>query len=377
MHSLLALFPASLLAALPLACGGGDPAPSSTQESRAPAAAADSGGAQNLASGLAPGAQGQGRQQAQGAGGLEQAAAQALDSLQESAGGDAGSKQRRNQGQKAQQEAQAAADQVAGRAEEVLQEATGGRQDPPQQEPAAPEVELEYKPVTLDFAPEGTVKDANLDNFVVEMEVAVDGTSIGSMVFQFWPEKAPVTVRNFLRHCQEGFYNGLGFHRIMPGFMIQGGDPKGDGTGQGKYGRIKGEFSTDAKYSHVYGVISMARSQAPNSASCQFFICNASSPSTKNLDGGYASFGQLIWGKPVLDQISKVPVVDNGSGREVSKPTKKVTIARADVYRKKAWQAEEERRKAKRQQEEAPKEQPAPQPQPKPAPEPQAQEDPQ
>ncbi len=116
-------------------------------------------------------------------------------------------------------------------------------------------------------------------------------------------EQAPITVANFVKLVEEGFYDGLTFHRIMQGFMIQGGDPLGNGTG-GSDEEIKGEFSENGvenNISHVRGVISMARSSDPDSASSQFFICDADSTF---LDGQYAAFGVVTSGMDVVDKIA-------------------------------------------------------------------------
>ena len=119
------------------------------------------------------------------------------------------------------------------------------------------------------------------------------------------PEVAPNTVNNFISLVKKGFYDGLIFHRIISGFMIQGGDP--DGTGMGGPGySIKGEFSyngVDNNHKHSRGVLSMARAQHPDSAGSQFFIMHANAP---HLDGQYAAFGKLIEGEDVLDSIASV-----------------------------------------------------------------------
>ena len=120
------------------------------------------------------------------------------------------------------------------------------------------------------------------------------------------PEAAPITVANFEKLVREGFYDGLTFHRIIPGFMIQGGDPNGNGTGGSKE-NIKGEFASNGvnnPISHVRGVISMARAQDPDSASSQFFIMHADA---KYLDGQYAAFGHVVDGMDVVDEIANVP----------------------------------------------------------------------
>ena len=136
-------------------------------------------------------------------------------------------------------------------------------------------------------------------------EVAVIKTSEGEMVAEFWPDVAPKTVENFKKLAKAGFYDGTAFHRVIKGFMIQGGDPltKDDkqqsrwGTGDPGY-KIDAEFN---KKSHERGVLSMARSQDPNSAGSQFFICHGS---PKFLDGQYTAFGQLIKGDDVLEKIA-------------------------------------------------------------------------
>ena len=150
-------------------------------------------------------------------------------------------------------------------------------------------------------------------------KIAVTVKDFGTMTFELYPDIAPITVENFLKYVDDGFYNGLTFHRIYSGFMIQGGDPKGDGTGNGKFGNIKGEFSSNGvnnTISHERGVISMARSQANDSASCQFFICHADS---EFLDGNYAAFGKITEGLDVLDAIASTEVTANIYG-EVSTP---------------------------------------------------------
>lgn len=153
------------------------------------------------------------------------------------------------------------------------------------------------------------------------------------MVFELYPEYAPETVSNFVSLTKAGFYDGLTFHRIIKGFMIQGGDPKGDGTG-GSEKTIKGEFSengfTKNTLSHTRGVISMARrSDNPDSASSQFFIMHADQPSS--LDGKYAAFGKLISGEETLDEIANTPVEANKVSGEVSIPTKTVKIKSVTV----------------------------------------------
>lgn len=133
----------------------------------------------------------------------------------------------------------------------------------------------------------------------------------GRLVILLDATTAPVTVANFISLVEEGFYDGLTFHRIIKDFMIQGGDPDANGMGgnkdeNGKEINIKGEFSSNGHendISHKYGVISMARSNEPDSASSQFFICNADASSS--LDGNYAAFGYVVEGMSVIDEITK------------------------------------------------------------------------
>ncbi|MBQ3481415.1 MAG: peptidylprolyl isomerase [Oscillospiraceae bacterium] len=136
----------------------------------------------------------------------------------------------------------------------------------------------------------------------------------GTVKLELDEGSAPITVANFCKLAQQGFYDGLTFHRIMDGFMIQGGDPKGDGTG-GADEKIRGEFAqngVDNPISHVKGVISMARAKDPDSASSQFFITVADATF---LDGGYAAFGRVVEGMEILEQIAKDarPVDNNGT----------------------------------------------------------------
>ena len=155
-------------------------------------------------------------------------------------------------------------------------------------------------------------------------EVAVIKTTEGEMTVKFWPDVAPKTVENFKKLARDGFYDGTAFHRIVKGFMIQGGDPlsKTDdamvGTGGPGY-KIKAEFNNK---SHVRGVLSMARSQHPDSAGSQFFICLADA---KFLDKQYTGFGEVIKGDDVLGKIGDTPTT-RGSGGEQSKPTKRVGV---------------------------------------------------
>jgi peptidyl-prolyl cis-trans isomerase B (cyclophilin B) len=153
-------------------------------------------------------------------------------------------------------------------------------------------------------------------------EVAVISTGYGDLTIAFWPDVAPKTVENFKKLAREGFYDGTAFHRIIKGFMIQGGCPNTKagargmpGTGDPGY-KLKAEFNAK---SHVRGVISMARSSAPDSAGCQFFICHGDA---KFLDRQYTAFGQLSAGDDVLERIASVPT----SGPERSTPVERIEV---------------------------------------------------
>lgn len=141
---------------------------------------------------------------------------------------------------------------------------------------------------------------------------------------ELYPEIAPITVENFLDLVNKGFYNGLTFHRIIPGFMIQGGDPSGNGTGGPGYS-IKGEFKSNGvnnTMKHERGVISMARAFDPNSAGSQFFIIHKDAP---HLDGEYAAFGKVIEGLEAVDEIASVETGFQDA------PVKKVVMEKVEV----------------------------------------------
>lgn len=144
------------------------------------------------------------------------------------------------------------------------------------------------------------------------------------MKIELYPETAPNTVASFVKLVQDGFYNGLGFHRVIPGFMIQGGDP--DATGMGGPGfTIKGEFRANGVINplkHTRGVISMARTQMPNSAGSQFFIMHADAP---HLDGSYAAFGKVTEGIETVDEIASVRT-DRQDRPTTEQKMRKVTV---------------------------------------------------
>ena len=150
-------------------------------------------------------------------------------------------------------------------------------------------------------------------------------TNFGEIKFLMFPEVAPKTVENFVTHSKESYYDGLIFHRVINGFMIQGGDPLGNGMGGSKE-NIVGEFAMNGHpnpIGHRRGVISMARSSMPNSASSQFFIMHGDAP---YLDGSYAAFGHVTEGMNVVDEIADVPT-DGRDKPRVPQVMKRVYLA--------------------------------------------------
>lgn len=138
------------------------------------------------------------------------------------------------------------------------------------------------------------------------MKATIEMKNGKKMVFELNEQAAPLTVKNFVKLSRQDFYEDVIFHRVIAGFMIQGGDPTGTGTGGPGYS-IKGEFKSNGvenPIKHVRGVISMARAMDPNSAGSQFFIMHADAP---HLDGQYAAFGQMVEGFDVLDEIATTP----------------------------------------------------------------------
>lgn len=161
-------------------------------------------------------------------------------------------------------------------------------------------------------------------------EKAIIKTTYGDLTIAFWPDVAPKTVANFKKLAGEGFYNGTAFHRIIKGFMIQGGCPNTKagqsgmpGTGGPGY-QIKAEFNGK---SHVRGVISMARSSNPDSAGSQFFICHGDA---KFLDRQYTAFGELVGGDDVLERIATVPT-QGGGGGEKSTPVDRIEVTSVEI----------------------------------------------
>ncbi len=160
---------------------------------------------------------------------------------------------------------------------------------------------------TETVTPEAVVSEDVTENGKEGIEEVVNAVitmeSGDTITLELYPEIAPITVENFVNLCEDGFYDGLTFHRIISGFMIQGGDPNGNGTG-GPGHTITGEFAANGivnDLEHTRGVISMARSQAYDSAGSQFFIMHQDAP---HLDGQYAAFGKVVEGMEVVDKIA-------------------------------------------------------------------------
>ena len=173
------------------------------------------------------------------------------------------------------------------------------------------------------------------------VRISVEG--VGDIYAELYPETAPITVENFLKLTDQGFYNGLTFHRIISGFMVQGGDPLGNGTG-GSEETIKGEFSANGvenPLQHSRGVLSMARSSAMDSASSQFFIMHADA---SHLDGNYAAFGKVLAGMNIVDALCRdTPVTDsNGTVAAADQPRMKeiVRVSREEAEKAMAREAE-------------------------------------
>lgn len=155
-------------------------------------------------------------------------------------------------------------------------------------------------------------------------QITIEMADGGVIKAELYPEAAPNTVRNFVALAQSGFYDGLIFHRVIPGFMIQGGDPQGTGMGGPGY-TIAGEFQLNGFHNplkHTRGVLSMARSIRPNSAGSQFFIMHEDAP---HLDGQYAAFGQVTEGMDVVDEIATTPTDEQDRPLQEQR-IKKITV---------------------------------------------------
>ena len=160
-----------------------------------------------------------------------------------------------------------------------------------------------------------------------EKPVVVLDTSLGAITLELYPDKAPITVENFLKYVDEGFYDNLIFHRVMPGFMVQGGGMTDQMVekSEGKHQPIKNESSNGL--SNDRGTVAMARTANPNSATCQFFINHVDNPNLNTYGGGYTVFGKVIDGIDVVDKIAKVPTTTRGPHENV--PLKPVYIKSA------------------------------------------------
>ena len=203
----------------------------------------------------------------------------------------------------------AAKEAVAAEAKEAAAEAKGELAAAAEEVAAAEEKpEMKEQPKAAKAAPAEPAKEITPDNAAAIIEMAKGGR----IVLEFYPKDAPNTVDNFIKLTKKGFYDGLKFHRVIPGFVAQGGDPLGNGTGGPGY-KIKAEFNSQK---HLLGTLSMARSQDPDSAGSQFYICLAAQP---HLDGEYTVFGQVIEGIELVtgiqkgDVMKKVTIVDKAT----------------------------------------------------------------
>jgi len=156
---------------------------------------------------------------------------------------------------------------------------------------------------------------------VKPLQYVVMETTQGPMKMVFYYDVAPLTVDNFVRLSEQGYYDGLTFHRIVPGFVIQGGDPRGDGTGGPGY-TIDAEFNDRP---HTEGVLSMARTSEPNTAGSQFFVC-LNYQQTKNLDHKYTAFGKVVDGMDAVNAIAAVPLANKEGNPRDPQVIKKVTV---------------------------------------------------
>jgi peptidyl-prolyl cis-trans isomerase B (cyclophilin B) len=168
--------------------------------------------------------------------------------------------------------------------------------------------DFEGTPVVIEVRTDKQTNEVNVTN-IQPLRYAIMKTPHGDMTMVFYYDVAPVTVDSFLRLSSEGYYDGLTFHRIIPGFVIQGGDPKGTGTGGPGYS-VEAEFNSRQ---HLPGVLSMARAQDPNSAGSQFFVC-LDYNQTKHLDNQYTAFGKVVDGMNAVNQIAATKLSDPNAG---------------------------------------------------------------
>ena len=181
---------------------------------------------------------------------------------------------------------------------------------------AQPEAVVEKQDTPVDSIAAKTFPIRSADNKIVTIE-----TDFGKMVLELYRDVAPHHADSFVARTNDGFYNGLIFHRVIDDFMIQGGDPKGDGTGNAGY-FLPAEFN---ELPHKDGTLSMARSNSPNSASSQFFICLSRNRSVANLDRQYTVFGHLLKGYDVLHKIGKTETIANKFGQK-TQPAEEIVM---------------------------------------------------
>jgi peptidyl-prolyl cis-trans isomerase B (cyclophilin B) len=182
-------------------------------------------------------------------------------------------------------------------------------------------------------------------------EIAVMDTNYGTFYMEFFPKDAPNHVRNFKKLARSGFYDGTKFHRVIKGFMIQGGDPLTKGNDTGSYGTGGPGYSIDAEFNsrpHLKGTLSMARAASPNSAGSQFFICLEDKPF---LNGQYTVFGRVIKGMGVVEKIGNVPV----KGPEPSIPVEPVVLKKVTIIPRAEFKKMNEKAEAKPEQKAVPK----------------------
>ena len=173
---------------------------------------------------------------------------------------------------------------------------------------------------------ENKIEEGNTEMQKINVEMKIE--EYGVIKLELYPEIAPITVENFVNLVEDGFYDGVTFHRIIANFMIQGGDPDGDGMG-GSDKTIKGEFAANGvenNLSHERGIISMARTMDPNSASSQFFIMHQDS---KHLDGSYAAFGKVTSGIEVVDKIATADLAEDSNGTVSRKKQPKIEYVKS------------------------------------------------
>lgn len=177
------------------------------------------------------------------------------------------------------------------------------------------------------FAPGAGISDEELDEFHVVLACEVAGEPVGELAFELWPDSAPVSVRRFLRHCDEGWYDGTPVNRIAREYVLQAGDPTGTGRGGSPYGELPAEVSLDPRHAHAYGVLALA-----DPPSIQFYVCLAESTKVWALDhGSYNRLGRLAHGVETLELLANQQV--GFAGEEKSMPVLDVRIAEARVVR--------------------------------------------